>query len=134
MRFESFQLFLKFEITLSELEVKGAGLSQHVCVSYILCVREETIPFRQASVLLAIRFSQDLLQMLLQMAWGIVWNSFPIRHAGPQYIVVWLVIEESVGRAVLVPPLIILQTPDGVAVTVCHNTEVFRDSYSSLCW
>ena len=33
---------------------------------------------------------------------GVVWNPFPVGHVGPQYNVVWLVIEESVGRAVLV--------------------------------
>ena len=33
---------------------------------------------------------------------------FPVRHTGPQYNVFWLVVEESVGRAGLVPPLIIL--------------------------
>ena len=72
--------------------------------------------------------------MLRQIARGVVWNPFPVRHAGPQYNVFWLEIEESVGRPGLVPPLIILQMPNGVAVTVCHNTEVFRDRDSSLCW
>ena len=34
-------------------------------------------------------------------------ESVSVRHAGPQYNVVWLVIEESVGRSGLVPPLIL---------------------------
>ena len=43
--------------------------------------------------------------MLSQMVRGVVWNLFPVRYAGPQYNVVWLVIEESVGRPGLVSPL-----------------------------
>ena len=35
-------------------------------------------------------------------------SCFPVRHAGPQYNVFWLVVEESVGRGGLVPILIIL--------------------------
>ena len=51
---------------------------------------------------------QDWLKMLPRMARRFVWKWFPVRHAGPQYNVFWLVVEESVGRAGLVPPLIIL--------------------------
>ena len=40
--------------------------------------------------------------MLPHMARRFVWKWFPVRHAGPQYNVVWLVIEELVGRPVLV--------------------------------
>ena len=35
-------------------------------------------------------------------------SCFPVRRTGPQYNVVRLVVEQSVGRVVLVPPLIIL--------------------------
>ena len=57
--------------------------------------------FRQALVLVAFCFSQDWPRMLPQMVRGVVWNLFPVRHAGPQYNVVWLVVEELVGRPVL---------------------------------
>ena len=46
--------------------------------------------------------------MLPRMARRFVWKWFPVRHAGPQYNVFWLVVEESVDRAGLVPPFIIL--------------------------
>ena len=44
--------------------------------------------------------------MLQRMARRFVWKLFPVKRTGPQYNVVWLVIEQSVGRVVLVPSLI----------------------------
>ena len=66
--------------------------------------------------------------MSSQMVRGVVWNPFPVRHAGPQYNVVWLVIEELVGQPGLVCFfLFILSPPHGLGVPVWHNTEGIPD-------
>ena len=72
--------------------------------------------------------------MSSQMVRGVVWNPFPVRHAGPQYNVAWLVLEESVGLAVLNVVWLVIVQSAGRAVPVRLGIIfiIFKLNYSKL--